>query len=82
MKFYVDKIEQTHGEAEGTYNEYGSRTKKDTYEAALTEFYTTLTNVSNSQAHVWLDIKITNSEGGCLKKDSIGHYVESTPASK
>lgn len=76
MKYYVDTIEQVHGEEAGTYNEYGARTIKNDYESALTTFYTKLTNVSSSASHTWLDIKIVNSEGGCLKKDSIGQYVE------
>ena len=76
MKYYLDTIEQVKGEEEGTYTEYGKREKFDTYQAALTAFYTKLTNVSNSASHVWLDIKIVNSEGGCEKKDSIGKYIE------
>ena len=76
MKYYVDTIEQVKTENPGEYNEYGSRTKKNDYESALTEFYTKLTNVSSSTAHQWLDIKIVNSQGGCVKKDSIGQYVE------
>lgn len=76
MKYYLDKIEQTKGEEEGTYTEYGSRTKYTDEKSATTKFYETLMNVSNSEAHVYLDIKIVNSEGGIIKKDSIGKYVE------
>ena len=76
MKYYLDKIEQIKGEEEGTYTEYGSRTKYADFKTAQTKFYETLTNVSNSEAHVWLDIKIVNSEGGIVKKDFIGKYVE------
>ena len=75
MAYYLDSIEQIHGEEEGTYVEYGKREKKEDYNTALTAFYTKLMNVSNSQSHVFLDIRIVNSEGGCLKKDSIGQYV-------
>lgn len=76
MKYYLDKIEQINGEKEGTYTEYGSRTKYTDEKSATTEFYKTLMNVSNSESHVYLDIKIVNSEGGIIKKDSIGKYVE------
>lgn len=76
MKFYLDKIEQVKTETEGEYNEYGSRTKYGDEQTARTKFYETLMNVSNSATHVYLDIKIVNSEGGIVKKDSIGAYIE------
>ena len=76
MKFYVDTIEQVKGAEEGTFTEYGKREIKTDEKTALTAFYTKLTNVSNSDSHVWLDIKITNSVGGCIKRDSIGEYQE------
>ena len=75
MKYYLDKIEQVKTETEGEYSEYGSRTKYADLKTARTKFYETLTNVSNSEAHVYLDIKIVNSEGGIEKKDSIGQYI-------
>ena len=78
MNYYLDTIEQNKNE-DGTYAEYGNREKKTTYQAALTDFYSKLTNVSNSKVHVWLDIKIVNSKGGIEKKDSIGAYVATTP---
>jgi len=78
MKYYVDTIEQIKGEQEGTFTEYGKREIKADYQTALTAFYTKLTNVSNSDSHVWLDIKIVNSVGGCEKKDSIGTYQNVT----
>lgn len=74
MSYYLDTIEEIKNEDE-TYTEYGKREKKATYQEALTAFYTKLTNVSNSSAHVWLDIKIVNSKGGIEKKDSIGAYI-------
>ena len=76
MKFYVDQIEQVKTDVEGQYNEYGSRTIKPDYSSARTFFYDRLTQVSNSKAHVFFDIKITESTGGIIKKDSIGEYVE------
>lgn len=77
MKYYLDTIEQIKGDEEGTYTEYGKREIKADYQTALTAFYTKLTNASNSASHVWLDIKIVNSQGGIEKKDTIGKYVES-----
>ena len=76
MKYYLDTIEQIKGETEGTYTEYGKREKKDDYNTALTAFYDKLKNVSNSAQHVFLDIRIVNSQGGCVKKDFIGAYIE------
>ena len=76
MKFYVNTIEQVKGTEEGTYNEYSDSKKYDNEKTATTKFYEKLTNVSNSTAHVWLDIKIVNSEGGVIKKDSIGKYID------
>lgn len=76
MAFYLDKIEQVKTENEGEYNEYGSRTKYTDEHSATTKFYETLMNVSNSEAHVYLDIKIVNSEGGIIKKDSIGKHID------
>lgn len=77
MKYYVDTIEQIKGEEEGSYSEYGKREIKTDFQAALVAFYDKLKNVSNSSAHVWLDIKIVNSKGGIEKKDSIGAYIDS-----
>lgn len=77
MKYYVDTIEQIKGTEEGTYTEYGTRTKQTDFQTALVAFYDKLKNVSNSAAHVWLDIKIVNSQGGIEKKDSIGAYIDS-----
>lgn len=76
MKYYVDTIELVNGQEEGTFNEYGNREKFDSEKSALTRFYTKLTNVANSANHVFLDIKIVNSLGGCIKRDSIGQYQE------
>lgn len=76
MKYYVDQIEQVKTDEEGKYNEYGSRTQKADYNSALVMFYDRLKNVSNSAAHVYFDIKIVDSNGGIVKKDSIGKHVE------
>lgn len=83
MAFYLDKIEQVKGTEEGIINEYGSRTKQATYESALTAFYTSLGNVANdlveadpTKNHYFMDIRIVDSKGGVLKRDSIGTHRE------
>ena len=84
MAYYVDKIEQVVGTAEEPINEYGSRAKKGTYDAALTSFYTDLMNVSNDihvkdddgKKHYFMDIRIVDSLGGVKEKKSIGKYQE------
>lgn len=77
MKFYIDTIEQIKGEEEGTYTEYGNREKVADEQTALTKFYKKLSDVSASlgKAHVYMDIKIVNSLGGIIKKDSVGEYI-------
>ena len=81
MAFYLDKIEQVKGTEEGQINEYGSRTKQNTYESALAAFYTSLGNVANdlvdadpTKNHYFMDIRIVDSKGGVLKKDSVGTH--------
>lgn len=77
MKFYVDTIEQIK-DAEGAISEYGARERKNDENSALTAFYQKLSNVAADlgKGHTYMDIKITNSEGGVVKKDSVGAYVE------
>ncbi len=81
MAFYVDKIEQVKGAEEGQINEYGSRTKHNTYESALTAFYSSLGNVANdlvesdsTKSHYFMDIRIVDSKGGVVKRDSVGTH--------
>jgi hypothetical protein len=84
MAYYVDKIEQVVGTEEAPVNEYGSRTKKGSYDAALTSFYTDLMNVSNdihteetpTKKHYFMDIRIVDSKGGVVKKDAVGTHQE------
>ena len=79
MKYYVFAIEQTL--IEGEYSEFAPAVKKyDTYKAAETYFFTRLGELSNSAAHTWAELKIVNSRGGIVKKDSIGEYVELVPS--
>ncbi len=79
MAYYLDKIEQVKGAEEGTINEYGSRVKQASYEAALTAFYTSLGNVANdlieadsTKNHYFMDIRIVDGLGGVVKRDSLG----------
>lgn len=78
MKYYIQTIEQIKGETEGTYTEYGNTEKVNDEQVALSKFYKKLSDVSAAlgKTHVFMDIKIVNSVGGCIKKDSIGTYVE------
>lgn len=85
MFYYIDTIEQVKGtEDETTVNEYGARTKYTTYDAALTAYYTKLTNVSNdlitdttsTKSHYYMDIRIVDSTGGVVKRDLLGKLVE------
>ena len=75
MKFYLDTIEQIIGEG-GALTEYGAREKKNDEQSALTAFYQKLSNVAADlgKGHTYMDIKIVNSEGGCIKKDAVGAY--------
>ena len=76
MKFYIQTIEQTLND--DALTEYGKIEKVDTEQAALTKFYKKLSDVAADigKNHTYMDIKIVNSLGGCIKKDSIGEYVE------
>lgn len=84
MIYYVDTIEQVKGEND-TVNEYGKREQsKTSYEATLSKYFTKLANVSNDiittetpdKNHYYMDIRIVDSTGGVLKKDSIGTRQE------
>ena len=75
MKYYVFAIEQTY--IEGEYNEYSPAVKKyNDMKTAQTYFFTRLGELANSPSHVYAELKIINSVGGIMKKDSIGEYVE------
>ncbi len=80
MAFYIDTIEQVKAEG-GVINEYGKREKQSgTYEQTLSAFFTKLSNVANDigegKNHYFMDIRIVDSKGGVLKKDSVGEYQE------
>lgn len=80
MNYYIDTIEQTKGE-DGAVNEYGKREQwKLTFEEVLSKYFTKLANVSNDiitpdtpdNKHYYMDIRIVDTTGGVLKKDSVG----------
>lgn len=75
MAFYIDTIEQII--KDGAYAEYGGREKVGDENTALSKFYKKLSDVSADigKNHTYMDIKITNSLGGIVKKDSVGTYV-------
>ena len=82
MNYYIDTIEQVKGTEEGSINEYGARAKEGTdYNVVLSKYYTKLANVSNDigegKNHYYMDIRIVDSNGGVIKKDKVGQYVES-----
>lgn len=70
MKYYVDSIEQV--KAEEGYSEYGKRTKKNTFESALSDFYQGLYNVSTSKNHLYACLAIVDSTGKTYKVETIG----------
>lgn len=76
MAYYIDTIEQITQET--GYAEYGGREKVADENTALSKYYKKLSDVSADlgKNHTYMDIKITNSLGGCIKKDSVGSYVE------
>ena len=79
MIYYIDTIEQTKGD-EGAINEYGKREQwKLPLEQVEAKFYKKLSDVSadlisidDSKKHYYMDIRIVDSTGGCIKKDSVG----------
>ena len=77
MQYYIDTIEQVKGEND-SINEYGQREKVSTESLALSKYYTKLANVAADmdKNHYYMDIKIMNSDGGCIKKDKLGTYHE------
>lgn len=78
MIYYIDTIEQTKGENDNV-NEYGKREQwKLEYEAVLAKFFKKLSDVSADigKNHYYMDIRITDSTGGVIKKDSVGERVE------
>lgn len=76
MKYYVMTIEQYTASGAEAPTEQSKVEKKNTYDSALSYFYNTLKTVADSAAHNFLDIKITQSDGGIVKKDVYGKYID------
>ena len=76
MKYYIMTIEQYTAQGAEAKTEQSKVEKKNTYDSALSYFYNTLKTVADSAAHNFLDIKIVQSDGGIVKRDVYGAYVE------
>ena len=79
--YYIDTIEQTKGETEGTINEYGKREKWDLpKEQVQSKYYKKLSDVAadlitidpEKNHHYYMDIRISDSSGGEIQKDKVG----------
>ena len=75
MKYYIMTIEQYTAQGAEKPTEQSKVEKKNTYDSALSYFYNTLKTVADSAAHNFLDIKIVQSDGGIIKKDQYGAYI-------
>lgn len=79
MKYYVLVIQQwTQAGAEAP-SESSKVTPKNTYDEALALFYDNLKTVSQTAAYNFMDAKIIQSDGGIIKKDQYGKYIEAAP---
>ena len=76
MKYYVMTIEQYTAAGAEKPTEQSKVEKKNTEDSALSYFYNTLKTVADSAAHNYLDIKIVKSDGGIIKKDVYGAYID------
>lgn len=86
MFYYIDTIEQVKGAEEGAINEYGKREiiknsdgSPASIETVESKFYKKLSDVSadlvsldESKNHYYMDIRIVDTTGGVVKKDSVG----------
>ena len=78
MSYYIDTIEQVKGEND-TVNEYGGRAKEGSdLNAVLSKYFKKLSDVSADigKNHYYMDIRIVDTTGGVLKKDSVGQMQE------
>lgn len=76
MKYYVMTIEQYTPAGAEARSEQSKVEKKNTLDSALGYFYDTLSTVAKSAAHNFLDVKIVQSDGGIIKKDVYGAYID------
>ena len=76
MKFYIQTIEQI--KQDDSYSEYGGTEKVADETSALSKYYKKLSDVAADlgKNHTYMDIKIVNSLGGVIKRDTIGNDVE------
>ncbi len=77
MKYYVFTIEQV--KSNNAWSEYATKSDAMTEKAAKSEFYDKCAAVNkdlSENGHAFMDIKIINSEGGVIKKDTLGKYIE------
>lgn len=77
MKYYVITCEQVHGES--GLGEYMTKSDSLTEQGARTMFYDKCSAVNkdlSDKGHTFMDIKLVNSEGGVIKKDTLGAYVD------
>ena len=77
MKYYVIAVEQVH--TESGLGEYATKSDPMTEKAARSAFYDKCASVNkdlSDNGHTFMDIKIINSEGGQVKRDTLGKYVE------
>ena len=90
MFYYIDTIEQVKGTEEGTINEYGKReiikdkdgnpasieTVESKFHKKLSDVSADLVSLDESKNHYYMDIRIVDSTGGVIKKDSVGKRQE------
>lgn len=74
MQYYIESIEQII--KDGELQEYGATEKVADENSALSKYYTKLSNVAADlgKNHTYMNIKIVNSYGVEVKKDTIGDY--------
>lgn len=86
MFYYIDTIEQVKGAEEGAINEYGKReivknsdgtpapleTVESKYFKKLSDVSADLVTIDESKSHYYMDIRIVDTTGGVVKKDSVG----------
>ena len=76
MKYYVLVIQQWTQAGSEVPTESSKVTQKNTYDDALALFYDNLKTVSQTAAYNFLDAKIIQSDGGIVKRDTYGEYIE------
>ena len=78
MKYYIEAIEQTI--KDGGYNEYTTVDKYDgdNLNFVKSKYYKKLSDVSNDigKNHTYMNIRIINSYGVEIDKETIGSYVD------